>query len=151
MIEAIYICSGDTAAQTSVDAVEAVAGKGLVGDRYFGADEYPGQNVTLIEAEEIERFNDEHGQSLGLDATRRNIVTRGVRLNELVGKEFRIGDALLFGVELCEPCADLGAGLENDAISKAEIVRALVHRAGLRTDVLEGGTLEVGMPLDVTA
>ena len=147
MIEAIYICGEEGSDQASVDAVEAVAGKGLVGDRYFGADEYPGQNVTLVEAEEIERFNQEQGQSFGLDATRRNIVTRGVRLNELVGREFRIGEVLFYGVELCEPCAGLGGALENDDISKAEIVRALVHKAGLRTDVREGGTLEVGMPL----
>ena len=148
MIEAIYICDVDASQQASVREVEAVAGKGLVGDRYYGADKYPGQNVTLIEAEAIERFNKKHGQSLGIDASRRNIVTRGVRLNDLVGRRVRIGGVVLLGVELCEPCADLGAMLENDAISKAEIVKALTHKAGLRTDVVEGGALAVGMLLE---
>ena len=115
----------------------------------FGVDKYPGQNVTLVEAEEIERLNDEHGQSIDQNATRRNIITRGVRLNELVGKEFRIGDVVLFGVELCEPCAGLGGMLENDSMSNAEIVKALTHKAGLRTDVRQSGTISVGMQIEV--
>lgn len=149
MIEAIYICGEEGSDQQSVNAVDAVAGKGLIGDRYFGADNYPGQNVTLVEAEEVERFKEQYGQSLPLDATRRNIVTRGVRLNDLVGKEFRIGDVVLYGVELCEPCAGLADTLENDELSNAEIVRALAHRAGLRTDVRTGGTIAVGATLEV--
>ena len=148
MIEAIYICGGKKSDQSSVDSAEVVAGKGLVGDRYFGVDKYPGQNVTLVEAEEIERLNEDHGQSIEQSATRRNIVTRGVRLNELVGKEFRIGDVVLFGVELCEPCAGLGGMLENDSMSNAEFVRALTHKAGLRTDVRQSGTITVGMALE---
>lgn len=151
MIEAIYICGTDGSHQASVDTIEAVAGKGLVGDRYFGVDKHPGQNVTFVEAEQIERFNEELGQSLPLDATRRNVVTRGVRLNDLVGKEFRVGDAVFYGVELCEPCAGLGGKLENDAISKVEIVKALTHRAGLRTDVRVGGTLTIGAAIEVVA
>lgn len=143
MIAAIYISRNHGGQQESVSEIEVVAGAGIVGDRYFRADKSPGQNVTLIEIEEIERFNEKYGQLIAPDATRRNIVTRGVRLSELVGKEFNIGEVTFFGVALCEPCMDLGAALENEGISKKEIVKGLLHRAGLRVDVVTGGKLSV--------
>ena len=145
MIEAIYIARDYGGEQESVNEIEVVAGAGIVGDRYFRADKSPGQNVTLIEIEEIEHFNEKFGACLAPGATRRNIVTRGVRLNELIGKEFSIGEVTFFGVELCEPCASLGATLENKGISKKEIVRGLLHRAGLRVNVLIGGKLFVNV------
>src|SRR5215218_3620863 len=88
-----------------VEEFEVVAGAGIVGDHNFGHQQrYPGQNITLIEAEEVDAFNSRLGTYLSSTDPRRNIVTRGVRLNELVGHAFSIGTATLRGVELCEPC-----------------------------------------------
>jgi hypothetical protein len=83
-------------------------GNGIEGDRHFGKRKVPGENLTLVEAEELEAFAEERGVPVDLSQSRRNIVTRGVRLNDLVGKEFRLGTALLRGVELCEPCSVMG-------------------------------------------
>jgi len=127
-------------------------GAGIVGDRYYGAQQsHPGQNLTLIEAEEIEAFNARNGTSVGLTDPRRNVVTRGVRLNALVGKVFSIGAVKLRGVQLCEPCGTLAQHLAATGLPKADIVRELTHRAGLRVDVLTSGPLRVGDPIDVHA
>ena len=140
------ICVAARAAEplATVTSVSVVAGQGIVGDRNFGQRQYPGQNLTLVEAEEIERFSQQCGAALDLAATRRNLVTRGVRLNALVGREFRIGAVSLRGVELCEPCATLGRSLAQPGLSAAAVVRALAHRCGLRADVLSSGTIAVG-------
>ena len=137
---------------TSVGAVRAVAGRGLEGDRYFqhagSFSETPGtgREVTLIESEALEAARRDHGVELGPGATRRNIVTSGVALNDLVGREFTVGEVRLRGVRLCEPCAHMArlAGAEG-------AVRALVHRGGLRADVVRGGTIRTGDPIEVSA
>jgi MOSC domain-containing protein YiiM len=144
-IDAIYIATKASAAQQSVASVELVAGAGIVGDRYYAEHSTQrGTNITLIEAEEIERFNAEHGANAPLHATRRNVVTRGVRLNELVGREFLIGSVRARGVELCEPCRILGGNLATPDVDVAAVVRAFVHRAGLRADLLSSGSVRVG-------
>lgn len=127
-----------------VREISVEAGSGIVGDRYFGPARHPGQNVTLIEAEEVEAFNVRASKNLALTDARRNVITRGVRLNDLVGREFRIGTALLRGVELCEPCGTLAGYLAGDSMSKRDFVREFTHRCGLRADVVESGRLGVG-------
>jgi MOSC domain-containing protein YiiM len=72
-------------------------------------------------------------------------VTQGVRLNQLVGKEFTIGDVRFYGVELCEPCGSLGKALANDSLTPAQVVKAWVHSGGLRANVLSTGILRLGM------
>ena len=136
----------------SVDAVRAVAARGLEGDRYFQRagtfSETPGtgREVTLIEAEALEAARRDHGVDLGPGATRRNIVTSGVALNHLVGREFTVGEVLLRGVRLCEPCAHMAR------LSGAKgAVRALIHRGGLRANVVRGGTIRTGDPIVVPA
>lgn len=143
-IEKIFISRerGDV----QIDCVRVVleAGKGIVGDRSFGLSAYPGQSVTLVEAEEIECFCTERGRPVDLAMTRRNLVTRGIRLNDLVGREFRVGTARLKGVELCEPCSALGQALADDSLAPADVVRRWVGRGGLLADVLESGSVAVG-------
>jgi MOSC domain-containing protein YiiM len=143
-IEKIFVATKKGEAQQSVDAVRVVRDRGIEGDRNFGQSKYPGRNITFVEAEAIERFNTESKLSIEISGTRRNVVTRGVRLNELVGQEFAIGDARFRGTELCEPCALLGSRLKSDAITAARVVQLFVHRAGLRADVLATGTICVG-------
>ncbi len=133
-------------------AARVVARAGIEGDRYFGVvEKYPGQDITFIEAEEIERFNLDNNSSIGLLSTRRNVVTRGVRLSRLVGKEFTVGTVRFRGVQLCEPCATLGANLESTGLSTASVVAKFLHRAGLRADALSSGTIFVGDVLNEVA
>ena len=139
-VEAIFITDRHGEVPQPVDRVRAVAGGGLVGNRYFHADgDAPsGVAVTLVAAEAVEAFVDETGIEITAAETRRNVLTRGIDVNALVGKRFRIGDVECIGVELCEPCADL------EAMTKPGVIKGLVHRAGLNADVLNDGEIAVG-------
>jgi MOSC domain-containing protein YiiM len=130
-VEAINI--GTSNALGPVSSVHAIAGHGLEGDRYFfSAGAGSGEALTLIEAEVLE--------DVGLTAAqaRRQVVVRGVRVNALVGKRFRIGDVECLGIELCEPCLHL------QKLTRPGIIKDLIHRGGLRADILSGGTISVG-------
>lgn len=123
----------------SVEEVRAIPGRGLEGDRYFDhAEKLPKRELTLVEAEAIEAFRSEFKIDFGLDGTRRNIVTRGVPLNHLVGKEFWVGEVKARGVQLCEPCATL------QRLSHPKVLPGLLHRGGLRAQILTEGTIRVG-------
>lgn len=148
-IEHIFLAVEPGGALIEVPHIRVVAGAGIEGDRYFNAKDEPGQNLTLVEAEVIEDFNVKFGTRHELSCTRRNLVTRGVRLDSLVGKEFTAGSVRLRGVELCEPCMGLGAAMATDAVSPAAAVRYLVHRAGIRADVLASGTIATGAAIAI--
>ena len=140
-IEKIFISPERGAAQVECERIAVEAGKGTLGDRYIGLHAYPGQNLTLVEAEEIELFCAQQGLAPDLSLTRRNLVTRGIRLNALVGCEFSIGEVRLRGVELCEHCASLGQRLSSAALTPAAVVKYWLGRGGLRVDVLSGGEI----------
>jgi MOSC domain-containing protein YiiM len=140
-IEKIFISPERDAAQIECKRIAVEAGKGVLGDRYIGLNAYPGQNLTLVEAEEIELFCAQQGLAAELSLTRRNLVTRGVRLNALVGCEFTIGEVRLRGVEFCEPCASLGKRLNNASLRPAAVVESWRDRDGLRVDVLTSGEI----------
>jgi MOSC domain-containing protein YiiM len=130
---------------TSVGQLALVAGAGITGDHFYGTKQrHPGQNITLLEAEEIAAFNARNGTNLTLTDPRRNVVTRGVRLNALVGQEFVIGAVRFRGVELCEPCGKLARYLAGGAMTRATFVREFVHRCGLRADVISSGIIRIG-------
>jgi MOSC domain-containing protein YiiM len=129
----------------SVKSVEAIAGKGLVGDRYVTRNgsfpQKPGdaeQDVTLIEREALEAALRDHKTTITHPMTRRNLLTTGVPLNHLVGVTFAIGDVLIRGLELCEPCSHL------QKLTCKEILKPLIHRGGLRAQIVRGGVLKVG-------
>ena len=133
-------------AEDTVEAhttVELRAGRGIVGDRYFdgigtfSASEKHGQQLTLVEAEVLDALRTD-GLELSPADARRNIVTRGIALNALVGKEFRIGTAQCVGRRLCEPCSHL------QRLTGRALLRPLVHRGGLRADILTSGVVTVG-------
>lgn len=134
-----------------VDRVRAVAGRGLEGDRYFAeAGTYsrksgPDRQITLIEVEAIQALARDHGVEIEPGEARRNVVTRGVALNHLVGRRFHVGEVLLQGIRLCEPCKHLARLVEQD------VVPGLIHRGGLRAEILEGGTLRAGDPVALEA
>ena len=124
----------------SSQSVMVQEGKGIVGDRYFKASNRKGPDyqLSLIELENIDAFNAEFGTRLLPDAPRRNIVTTGVRLNDLVGHQFRVGPVLLEGLELCEPCRLFKVRTDPRTLKFFE------GKGGLRTRVLKGGVLKVG-------
>ena len=143
-VEHIFIRRIPGGPQVECEQVRVVAGAGIEGDRYFGRHDEPGQNITLIEAEEIEAFVREHGRAYDPSMTHRNLVTRGIRLNELAGRPFMIGGVRLQGVELCEPCLSLGSAIASATLPAAAVVRHFAHRAGLRADVLSSGVITRG-------
>jgi MOSC domain-containing protein YiiM len=149
VIKSIYIADVPGHQRRKVVTASVVSGKGIAGDRNYGRSDWPGQNVTFIEVEEIDRYNAEYGQRVEDWEFGRNVVTDGVRLNSLVGKTFNIGSAKFVGIELCEPCATLGGYLANESITSSQCVKGLAHRAGLRADVIEDGSIEEGMSLIV--
>ncbi len=136
-VEAIFISPQRGELPQPVESVQAVAGKGLDGNRYFDTGR-PHQEVTLIESEQLERITAEDGLEIDAAATGRNILTRGIDLNALVGRRFRVGPAECRGIELCEPCTTMEARTAPGAI------KALVHRAGLNAEILVGGELHPG-------
>jgi MOSC domain-containing protein YiiM len=132
-VEAIHLGAPRTPELWTVESVRAFAGKGLEGDRHFHAEgAEPGQALTLVEAEVVQ------GAALAPGSTRRQVTVRGVHLNELVGKRFRVGEVECYGVELCEPCAHL------ESLTRPGIIKELVHRAGINADILTDGTISVG-------
>jgi MOSC domain-containing protein YiiM len=144
MIERIFIRPPESEQQIEQQRVQIAAGAGIRGDRYFDAHDEPGQNVSFIEAEEIEAFYTRHERAVVLSASGRNFVTRGVHLNELVGKTFLVGGLRFRGVELCEPCLGFGEALSTPTLTPPEVVKQWVHRGGLRADALSSGELAVG-------
>lgn len=128
----------------SVEEVRAIPGRGLEGDRYFdnkGRAPAAHKELTLIEAEAIEAFKSEMGVDYRLGDSRRNLVTRGVPLNHLVGKEFWVGEVKARGIKLCEPCTHL------QRLTVKQVLPGLVHRGGLRAQILTEGTIRVGAPV----
>jgi MOSC domain-containing protein YiiM len=144
-VEALFIGPAPQLAMQAVERVLAVAGHGLEGDRKFRregrppAKNGPDREVTLIESEAIEAVNRDCGMTLAPIETRRNIVTRGVALNHLVGRRFRVGTVLLDGLRLCEPCDHL-----ESLLSRPGVRESLLHRGGLRAQIVEGGEIRVG-------
>jgi MOSC domain-containing protein YiiM len=145
-VEAIHVAHSAGAAMQSMHEVEAVVGLGLAGDRYFnGVGFYsnrptdPGaREVTLIEAEVLDRLKADNGIALGVGEHRRNLTTRGVRLDDLLGQRFRVGEVLLEGVKDCPPCDHL------EQLVGKPVLQPLVSRGGLRARVLVGGTIRLG-------
>lgn len=148
-VVSINIADQEGAEVRSLEEAELIVGRGIVGDRYFVDDQSePEQQVTLIAVEEIERFNESNKLAVKAAQVRRNIVTKGVALNDLVRVEFKVGAVTLEGLELCEPCKYVAEGLVKHysitKLSVPEIVAALVHRAGLRARIIAGGTVRPG-------
>src|SRR5438445_11791790 len=139
-VEAIFVTSDHGELPAPVQRVQARAGRGLEGNRYYwsGGDAPPGRAVTLVAVEAMDAVASEGDVSIEPAATRRNVLTRGININELVGKRFRIGEVVCEGVELCEP----GSHLES--MTQPGAIKALVHRAGLNADILNDGEISVG-------
>ena len=131
-VEAIHIAPRHSELPHPVDEVE-VTSEGMVGDRHSQLGD-----ITLIEAEALEALREDTGIELSAAAVRRQVLTRGIRLNDLVGKRFSVGDVECVGQELCEPCNHL------QGLTQPGVLRGMVHRAGLVADIVQGGRIAVG-------
>ena len=142
-VELIYIAPKATEPTHSVNEVLAVPGVGLEGDRYalkqgtFFKPE-PDFELTLIEAEAIEALKRDYNVELAPGESRRNLITRGVALNHLVGRDFQIGAVKAHGIRLCEPCSHL------QRLTGKQLIKGLLHRGGLRAQILTQGSIRVG-------
>jgi MOSC domain-containing protein YiiM len=145
-VEGIFVTADSGGEIRRRETVDAVAGRGLRGDRYFTERTTDaGNDVTLIERETIEAIRRESDIDLAPGEHRRNLETSGVALNHLVEKRFRVGEAVCRGVELCEPCSYL------QKMTEQGVLRALLHRGGLRAEIVETGAIRAGdvvVPLD---
>jgi len=143
-VHSIHITAVAGEPTVSVEEARAVAGKGLEGDRYFsGSGSWSstpgsGRQVTLIEMETIEALDRDYEMKIEPGQARRNVVTRGVALNHLVGREFSVGEVRLRGMRLNEPCNHLAS------LTDEKVKLGLVHRGGLRADIVSGGVIRVG-------
>jgi MOSC domain-containing protein YiiM len=130
------VAGGETIA---IDAVTTIAGRGIEGDRYCALDTEPSRQITLIECEVIDQFNQETACEFSYEMFRRNLVTEGVQLNNLVGETFYVGEVWFRGHALCEPCRYL-----QDRLKVTDLVKRLTHKGGLCCEVLTGGTIRAG-------
>jgi hypothetical protein len=142
-VEHIHIGRERSGPLESVKSIDLVKGIGILGDRNElkpgeWDDSHIGEELTLVEAESLEGLARDHDIHLRPGDTRRNVTTRGVALNDLVGRRFSVGEVVAEGVELCEPCTHLQSLLGKP------IIRPLVHRAGLRAVLVNSGTIRVG-------
>jgi MOSC domain-containing protein YiiM len=148
---AIAIARKAKGSMEHVESIEAIAAEGLLGDRYgagIGAAQFQGRRkpeneVTLIAREAIEAANDEYNFTIEHLDTRRNLLTEGVPLNDLIGKTFRVGQIVLKGLERCEPCGYL------EKRTFAGIKAALQGRGGLRCCIVQGGTMQPGDAIEL--
>src|SRR5215831_4153913 len=141
----ILVSSSPSAIMEERQSARAVPGRGLEGDRYFDGNGTfsphpmkPAYELTLIEKEKIDEFRLQSGLPFTSHLARRNVVTQGIDLNSLVGKLFSIGEVTARGIKLCEPCDHLAG------ISFPEVLKALVHKGGLRAQIVTGGVVRVG-------
>jgi MOSC domain-containing protein YiiM len=143
LVAALMIGPERKQAMISVPEVHAIAGAGLEGDRYCRerktfSNKLPSHQITLIETEALEAAERDYGLELTAEGSRRNVLTCGVALNHLVGREFQIGEVRLRGLKLCEPCIHL------QQLTNRPVVKALRHRGGLRAEILSSGIIRVG-------
>jgi MOSC domain-containing protein YiiM len=144
VIVSLHLAPSAAVPMIRVTEARAVPGKGLEGDRYFSQvgtfsnKPGPSREVTLIEIEALEALNRDYQVEVEPGNARRNIVTRGIALNHLVGRDFQVGEVTLRGIRLCEPCSHL------EGLTRLGVSRGLVHRGGLRAQVLTEGMIRAG-------
>jgi MOSC domain-containing protein YiiM len=133
-VESIHVVAEKAGPPEARERVSVVAGRGIEGDRKFDSN----HDLTLVEAEALEGLTEDTGIELAPGESRRQVMTRGVSLNDLVGKRFRVGELACVGEELCEPCDHL------QSLTQPGVLRGLVHRGGLCAEVVSGGEIAVG-------
>ena len=121
------------------ESIEVVASKGIIGDRYFHDFNGDREQITLIESENIDYYNNTFNTTFNYLEFRRNIITKNIKLNDLVGKIITVGDIKLKVNDLCRPCKEL-----QDRLGKGNIIKEFLRRGGLRCEILSSGTINIG-------
>ena len=121
-----------------VTSIEVIANKGVVGDRHYNEYNDPYNQLTLIESENIDYYNTKYSLDISYKDFRRNIVTKGIQLNELIGKKIKIGDVEVEGIDLCRPCRHLA-----EVLDQPNILKEFLRRGGLRCQILNSSKTSV--------
>ncbi len=152
-VEGIFIAPAAGAPMVALERARVVAGRGLEGDRYFDGRGYysqvpplTGRRLTLIEAESLDALATDTGIALAPDECRRNLVTRGIRLDDLIGRRFRVGAIECYGERLCPPC-----GYIEELTGKPGLNRGLTDRGGIRAEILLDGEITLGDVIDLSS
>ena len=127
-----------------VNSIQVLANQGIIGDRHFKEFNDPYSQLSLIESENIDYYNIKYGLNIPYIDFRRNIITKGIRLNDLIGKKFLVGEVELEGIDLCRPCRHLCELLDQD-----NIIKEFLRRGGLRCQILSSSSIEVGNKIKV--
>ncbi len=122
-----------------VNSIQVEANKGIVGDRHFSEFNDPYCQLSLIESENIDYYNLKYGLNISYVDFRRNIVTKGIRLNDLVGKRFIIGKVKVEGIDLCRPCKHL-----TEILNQSSILKEFLRKGGLRCQILSSSSINIG-------
>tara|TARA_Y200000002_G_C22495793_1_gene584974 strand:- start:383 stop:829 length:447 start_codon:yes stop_codon:yes gene_type:complete len=122
-----------------VKTINVLANKGIIGDRHFQEINDPYNQISLIESESIDNYNIKFGLNISYIDFRRNVITKGVRLNDLVGKKFKVGAVALAGIDLCRPCKHLSENLNQN-----NIIKEFLRNGGLRCQILSSAKINVG-------
>ena len=122
-----------------VKTIDVLANKGIIGDRHFQEINDPYNQISLIESESIDNYNIKFGLNISYIDFRRNVITKGVRLNDLVGKKFKVGAVALVGIDLCRPCKHLSENLNQN-----NIIKEFLRNGGLRCQILSSAKINVG-------
>ena len=141
-VSKICITSKSAEEMQDVNTVEVIASKGIVNDRYFNENNDQALQITLIESENIDYYNQISETNIPYISFRRNIITKGIQLNDLVGKEFLIGNVKIKGHRLCAPCRYL-----QEMLKQKNLVKKLLNRGGLRCEILTDGIISVNDPI----
>ena len=141
-VSKICITNKSSEEMQDVNTVEVIANKGIVNDRYFNENNDQALQITLIESENIDYYNQISETNIPYISFRRNIITKGIQLNDLVGKEFLIGDVKIKGHRLCAPCRYL-----QEMLKQKNLVKKLLNRGGLRCEILTDGIISVNDPI----
>ena len=127
-----------------IQSIEVILNQGVVGDRHFKEFNEPYCQLTMIESENIDYYNSKYGLNIPYVNFRRNVITRGIQLNDLVGKEISIGKAKVRGVDLCRPCKHL-----TEMLNQNNIIKEFLRRGGLRCQILSSSKISIGDEIKV--
>ena len=127
-----------------VNSIEVLANKGIVGDRHFNDFNDPYNQLSLIESENIDEYNIKFGLDIPYINFRRNIITKGIQLNDLIGKKLQIGNVELEGVELCRPCRHL-----TEMLNQKNILKEFMRKGGLRCQILSSSKISIGVKINL--
>ena len=127
-----------------VNSIEVLANKGIVGDRHFHEFNDPYNQLSLIESENIDEYNIKYGLHISYIDFRRNIVTKGIQLNDLIGKKLKVGNVELEGIELCRPCRHL-----TEMLDQKNILKEFMRKGGLRCQILSSSKINIGDKIEL--